>query len=172
MACTNAANHAGIRISHLESCGSARPCHERWLSRNSARAGRSNALTNSRLLQQWSAVPERRLAAHAAARGARIMREVERRGIPWLVVGTWPGPRALERAAKRQKSSWRWCVVCREDRGMDASVIPDLGRLLERELERAVELELAAELEDEVAAEVEAEVELERRLEDEHWPAA
>jgi predicted GIY-YIG superfamily endonuclease len=120
----------------------------------------------------WSREPERRLAAHAAARGARIMREVERRGIPWLVVGTWPGPRTLERAAKRQKSSWRWCVVCREERGMDASVVPDLGRLLERELERAVELELAAERELELVAEELAEVELERELEDEHWPAA
>jgi len=119
----------------------------------------------------WSSAPERRMSAHAAARGARIMAEVERRGIPWFVVGTWPGPRSLERAAKRQRNAWRWCVVCREERGLD-STVPDLVQLLDRELERAVELELAAELELEQAAEEAAEVELERELEDEHWPAA
>jgi hypothetical protein len=100
------------------------------------------------------------------------MRAVEERGIPWVVVGTWPGPRSLERAAKRQRNSWRFCVICREERGLDSSVVPDLGRLLERELERAVELELAAERELELVAEELAEVELERELEDEHWPAA
>jgi hypothetical protein len=120
----------------------------------------------------WSSTPERRLVAHAAARGSRIMAEVERRGIPWLVVGTWPGPRELERAAKRQRNAWRFCVVCREERGLDATVVPDLGRLLDRELERAVELELAAELELERAEDALAEVELERELEDRHWPAA
>ena len=119
----------------------------------------------------WSATPERRLAAHRAARGARIMREVERRGIPWLVVGTWPGPRALERAMKRQRNSWRWCCICREERGLDPAV-PDPARLLDRELERAVELELAAERELEEVADELAEVELGRRLEEEHWPAA
>ena len=112
----------------------------------------------------WSATPERRLAAHRAAQGSRIMAAVEERGIPWIVVGTWPGPRSLERALKRQKNAWRWCVVCREERGLDASVVPDPARLLDRELERAVELELAAEREAEVA--------VERSLEDEHWPAA
>jgi hypothetical protein len=119
----------------------------------------------------WSSTPERRLAAHRAARGSRIMAEVERRGIPWLVVGTWEGPRSLERAAKRQRNAWRWCDVCRAERGLEGPA-PDLAQLLDRELERAVELELAAELELEQAEEEAAELALERELEDERWPAA
>jgi hypothetical protein len=94
------------------------------------------------------------------------MAAVEERGIPWFVVGTWPGPRSLERAAKRQRNARRWCMVCREERGLDGSVVPDLGRLLDGELELAAELEL------EQVAELAAEIELERELEDEHWPAA
>jgi hypothetical protein len=100
------------------------------------------------------------------------MAAVEERGIPWLVVGTWPGPRSLERAAKRQRNAWRFCLICREERGLDAATVPDLSRLLDRELERAVELELAAELVEEELADRAAEVELERALEEEHWPAA
>jgi predicted GIY-YIG superfamily endonuclease len=128
----------------------------------------ANTRAMARHYSGWSSTPERRLAAHAAARGARIMRAVERYGVPWFVVRTWPGSRAVERQLKRQRNAWRYCPVCVEER--------DLARVADLDLEGIAELELAAaeaeELDLERLAEEVADLELERRLEEEHWPAA
>jgi predicted GIY-YIG superfamily endonuclease len=128
----------------------------------------ANSRAMARHYAGWSSTPERRMAAHAAARGARIMAAVERMGVPWFVVRTWPGSRAVERQLKRQRNAWRYCGICVEERGLE--------RVADLDLEGIAELEAAVaeveELDLERVADEVAELELERALEDEHWPAA
>jgi hypothetical protein len=85
----------------------------RRLSRDNARTAFSNALTNSRQIQQFSADPPRRFARHMAGDGARIVRAARDQGIPVALAGTWPGDRRLERKLKRRHDAPRWCPVCR-----------------------------------------------------------
>jgi hypothetical protein len=61
----------------------------------------------------WTANVPSRLVAHAAARGARLMRHVQRAGIGFTVARLWEGSRARERQLKRQGGASRRCPICR-----------------------------------------------------------
>jgi predicted GIY-YIG superfamily endonuclease len=55
---------------------------------------------------------QRRLAEHAAGRGARLLAVVQAAGIGWELTRLWPGGRARERQLKRQGSRARLCPLC------------------------------------------------------------
>ena len=55
---------------------------------------------------------EQRLADHRAGRGARLTEVAKERGIPFYVVGLWPGGRDVESALKRQHNGRRLCPIC------------------------------------------------------------
>jgi hypothetical protein len=67
---------------------------------------------------------EARLEAHRSGNGARIMAAVEREGIGWQVVKTWPGDRDLERRLKCQKHAARFCPICQ---GIAAHIIQEVA---------------------------------------------
>jgi predicted GIY-YIG superfamily endonuclease len=54
----------------------------------------------------------RRLAEHAAGRGARLLAVVREAGIGWQLARMWPGGRARERQIKRQGGHARHCPLC------------------------------------------------------------
>ena len=54
----------------------------------------------------------RRLAEHAAGRGARLLEVVREAGIGWQLARMWPGGRARERQIKRQGGHARKCPLC------------------------------------------------------------
>jgi predicted GIY-YIG superfamily endonuclease len=54
----------------------------------------------------------RRIEQHRNGTGAKLLRAITRRGIPWEVVRTWPGGPAFERALKNRKKSRDLCPVC------------------------------------------------------------
>lgn len=58
---------------------------------------------------------EDRLDQHRSGWGARIMAYVSDHNIPWAVVRTWDGDRALERRLKRRKDAPKLCPVCNPD---------------------------------------------------------
>jgi hypothetical protein len=80
----------------------------------------SNPRGQARHCLGWAFDLERRLEAHRAGNGARLMEVVTERGIPWQVARTWPGDRELEKQLKRQKNSPRLCPICRQEKGMTA----------------------------------------------------
>src|SRR4029453_11119618 len=82
---------AEILLIDQESCSSMRACRARWLTRDNARAGLSNAPTNSRQIQHWTLALPARLTAHTAGRGARLMEVVSEAGIGWQLARVWPG---------------------------------------------------------------------------------
>ena len=55
---------------------------------------------------------DRRCQDHAHGAGAAMLRAATARGIPWRVVRTWPGGRALERKVKARKDAAALCPVC------------------------------------------------------------
>ena len=55
---------------------------------------------------------KRRLAEHAAGRGARLLAVVRAEGIGWELARLWPGGRAREKQLKRQGSRARLCPLC------------------------------------------------------------
>ena len=63
-----------------------------------------------------------RIEAHRKGNGAAIMTAVNKAGIPWEVVNTWPGDRKLERDLKRQHNAARYCPICREARATSAVI--------------------------------------------------
>jgi predicted GIY-YIG superfamily endonuclease len=60
---------------------------------------------------------ERRMKLHASGRGAKLMKAVTERGIPWSVVRTWDGGRDLETLLKTQKNASRYCPICMQEAG-------------------------------------------------------
>lgn len=61
----------------------------------------------------WTTDLPARLRVHASGNGSRLMAEVSRLGIGWIVARTWPGNRHLERRLKRRKDAAGLCPVCR-----------------------------------------------------------
>ena len=57
----------------------------------------------------WARNVKRRLAEHAAGRGARLLAVVRDAGIGWQLARLWPGSRARERQIKRQGGHARHC---------------------------------------------------------------
>ena len=55
---------------------------------------------------------KRRLAEHAAGRGARLLAVVQQAGIGWQVARLWPGGAARERQLKAQGGHARKCPLC------------------------------------------------------------
>ena len=55
---------------------------------------------------------KRRLAEHAAGRGARLLAVVREAGIGWQLARMWPGSRDRERQIKRQGGHARKCPLC------------------------------------------------------------
>jgi hypothetical protein len=95
-----------------------RACRARWLTRDNARTALSNALTNSRQIQQWTLDLCGRLGDHAAGKGpndggARLVQVVRQAGIGFQLVRVWEGTRGLERSLKRRGGAARRCPVCR-----------------------------------------------------------
>jgi predicted GIY-YIG superfamily endonuclease len=64
----------------------------------------------------WTENVPNRLAAHTAARGARLVRHVQAAGIGFVVARMWEGTRARERQLKRQGGASRRCPICRQER--------------------------------------------------------
>jgi predicted GIY-YIG superfamily endonuclease len=60
----------------------------------------------------WTCDLPGRLADHASGHGARLTQVVRAAGIGWTLARTWPGPRSLERALKRQGGASRRCPLC------------------------------------------------------------
>ena len=60
----------------------------------------------------WAQNVKRRLAEHAAGRGARLLAVVREAGIGWQLARMWPGGRARERQIKRQGGHARKCPLC------------------------------------------------------------
>ncbi len=60
----------------------------------------------------WARNVKRRLAEHAAGRGARLLAVVRDAGIGWQLARLWPGSRARERQIKRQGGHARQCPLC------------------------------------------------------------
>ena len=60
----------------------------------------------------WAKNVKRRLAEHAAGRGARLLAVVREAGIGWQVARMWPGGRDRERQIKRQGGHARQCPLC------------------------------------------------------------
>jgi hypothetical protein len=89
----------------------------RWLTRDNTRAALSNALTNSRQIQQTLDLPAR-LVDHAVGvgpsqGGARLMQAVFEAGIGFQLARVWEGTRGRERSLKRSGGAARRCPVCR-----------------------------------------------------------
>lgn len=60
-----------------------------------------------------------RIEQHRNGTGAKLLRAINQRGIPWQVVRTWPGGPALERALKNRKKSRDLCPVCLQQRYLE-----------------------------------------------------
>ena len=60
----------------------------------------------------WALDVRRRLAEHAAGRGAHLMSVIKDAGITWQLARTWPGDRNRERAIKRKGGASRCCPLC------------------------------------------------------------
>jgi predicted GIY-YIG superfamily endonuclease len=60
----------------------------------------------------WALDVAKRLAEHAAGRGAHLMAVVKDAGITWRLARTWPGDRHRERAIKNQGGARRRCPLC------------------------------------------------------------
>jgi predicted GIY-YIG superfamily endonuclease len=60
----------------------------------------------------WSADLESRIASHRAGSGSKLMAEVARLNIGWLLVRTWTGTRNDERRLKNRKKHSQLCPIC------------------------------------------------------------
>ena len=62
----------------------------------------------------WTHDLDARLARHAAGDGAKLLREIVRQGIGFVVVRQWEGQdRAFERRLKKRRNHARHCPLCR-----------------------------------------------------------
>ena len=82
------------------------------LSCGKARPAISFAPANCRKIQHSTKNLKRRLAEHAAGRGARLLAVVAAAGIGWELARVWPGGRARERQLKRMGGHARLCPLC------------------------------------------------------------
>jgi hypothetical protein len=108
---------AEILLIDQESCSRVRACRARWLTRDNARAGLSNAPTNSRQIQHWTDDLLRRIAEHRNPRwrgAGRLVQVALTAGLTfelaWL---EYPATRGRERRLKNQGSAYRRCPLCR-----------------------------------------------------------
>src|SRR5919198_3310566 len=115
-AATKAGDGSGITTARQESSSGLQRHHPGSPSRDNARADRSAAGTNSRLLQHWTENLPARLALHTEGRGARLVEVVITHGIGFVLARTWAGDRFLERALKRRRMAPRYCPICRAER--------------------------------------------------------
>jgi len=54
-----------------------------------------------------------RIAAHREGTGAKLIRAINRLGIPWIVIRTWQvDGQGFERYLKNQKHAARFCPLC------------------------------------------------------------
>ena len=60
----------------------------------------------------------RRMQAHRAGNGARLVEVAAERGIGFEIVRVWRGDRAFERRLKRQHNGPRLCPICGDGNGM------------------------------------------------------
>jgi predicted GIY-YIG superfamily endonuclease len=60
----------------------------------------------------WTLDVKRRLAEHAAGRGARLLAVVAEAGIGWQLARMWPGGPPRERQIKAQGGHSRQCPLC------------------------------------------------------------
>ena len=60
----------------------------------------------------YADVLQRRIDAHRAGRGARLVEVAAERGIGFQVARVWRGDRGLERQLKRRKEGPRLCPIC------------------------------------------------------------
>lgn len=60
----------------------------------------------------WTTDLTARLGQHQSGHGARLLAVVNAVGITWTLARTWQGPRARERALKRQGGASRRCPIC------------------------------------------------------------
>lgn len=56
---------------------------------------------------------DRRLAAHRAGHGARLLEVIDQAGITWELARTWDGDRRLERRLKNRHDARQLCPICR-----------------------------------------------------------
>lgn len=61
---------------------------------------------------------QERMADHLQGNGSPLVRAAVLAGTEVRIVRTWRGGRKLERKLKRQKHAWRFCPICRSERGM------------------------------------------------------
>jgi hypothetical protein len=109
---------AEILLIDQESCSSIRARRARWLSRDNARTAFSNALTNSRQIQQWTDDLVRRITKERRNprwRGpGRLVQVALEAGLTfelaWL---EYPATLGRERRLKNQGSAYRRCPLCR-----------------------------------------------------------
>jgi hypothetical protein len=131
--------HTGIIFSHQESYRGPRAWQAGWLSRDNARAGLSNAPTNSRLLQQWTDDLVRRIAREHRnpnwSGPGRLVQVALAAGLTFeLAYVEYPATRGRERRLKNQGSAYRRCPLCRGTAGpldpfqVAAASDPTLGR--------------------------------------------
>jgi hypothetical protein len=69
-------------------------------------------LKHARHYTGWTSDLDRRLAAHRAGRGARLMEVVKEAGGTFRLVRTWAGSRVLERTIKDLHNAPRLCPEC------------------------------------------------------------
>jgi predicted GIY-YIG superfamily endonuclease len=74
------------------------------------------AYRHARHYTGWTTDLDARLADHICGQGARLIEVIEQAGIGWTLARTWIGPRARERALKRQGGASRHCPLCIADR--------------------------------------------------------
>lgn len=61
----------------------------------------------------YAANLDRRLAAHRAGHGARLLEVINAAGITWEMARTWDGDRTLERRLKNWHKASQLCPICR-----------------------------------------------------------
>lgn len=63
---------------------------------------------------------EKRMEHHRKGTGARLLNAVNKAGIGWSVVRTWPGEDGnFERKLKNASHSKRHCPICKENKNAD-----------------------------------------------------
>jgi predicted GIY-YIG superfamily endonuclease len=63
----------------------------------------------------WASNLNKRLAAHQAGIGARLLEVVAQAGISWQLARTWKGDRTKEAQLKRHHGSVKLCPICKQE---------------------------------------------------------
>lgn len=58
---------------------------------------------------------DKRMAAHRAGNGARMIQVITAAGIGWQLARTWPPAPGLERTLKKRKNARKLCPICAPD---------------------------------------------------------